>query len=162
MVNLKGRCAIAVVVMGAALVTAAPAMFFAAGDAVAQTGSPASSPAASSSGYTAQGNISPTADQVQSFVQSLENFVGQSLAGPAPAVGAKVPEGVKTQPMPPAAAAAVPEVKDHHVAKMDDQTILIVDPATGQIVGMISASDGSATTGAGTPSTPAPGSNGSK
>lgn len=148
MVNLKGHRAVAAVVICSALLTGSAA-FLAAGDAVAQTGSPASSSAASGTSYNAQGNISPTADQVQSFVQSLENFVGQSISGPTPVVGAKVPQDVKLQPVPPAAAAAVPEVKDHHVAKMDDQTILIVNPATGQIVGMISPSDGSSTTGAG-------------
>ena len=140
MVNLKGHRAVAAAVLCSALLTGS-AVFFTAGDAVAQTGSGAP--------YTAQGNISPTANQVQSFIQSLENFVGQSVAGSAPVVGAKVPQDVKLQPMPPAAAAAVPEVKDHHVAKLDDQTILIVDPVTQQIVGMISA--GGSTTGTGTP-----------
>lgn len=151
MANFKRLYAVAAVVTGAALATAAPTVFFAAGDAVAQTSSPASSPAASAPAgpYTAQGNISPTADQVQSFVKSLEGFVAQSI-GVDPTVGASVPPQVKTQPMPAAAAAAVPEVKDHHVVKADDQTILIVDPVTRQIVGVISASD-SSTTGAGTP-----------
>ena len=143
MANMKRLHAVAAIVMGTAMLTAAPA-FFAAGDAVAQTSAP-------SGPYTAQGNISPTADQVQSFVKSLENYVAQSMTGTSPTVGATVPAQVKTQPMPAAAAAAVPEVKDHHIVKADDQTILIVDPVTRQIVGVISASD-SSTTGAGTPS----------
>jgi len=138
-------------------------VFLAPGASLAQTASPAS-PAASSSAapassYTAQGNLSPTADQVQTFVQSLENFVTQSMTGVDPTVGKSVPQNVKTQPMPPAAAAAVPEVKDHHVVKADDQTILIVDPVTRQIVGVISAADGSSTTGVGTPNA---GSNGTQ
>jgi|GEM_PF-7111318 len=128
-------------------------VFFVPGASLAQTPSPASpatsSSAASAGSYTAQGNLSPTADQVQTFVKSLENFVAQSMTGVDPTVGKPVPQNVQLQPMPPAAAAAVPEVKDHHVAKTDDQTILIVDPITRQIVGVISAADDSSTTGAG-------------
>ena len=146
MAKMKRLQAVAAVVIGAAMLTAAPAGLFGGGDAIAQT-----SNAASGAPYTAQGNISPTADQLQSFVKSLEGYVSQSLSGTTPNVGASVPAQVKTQPMPAAAAAAVPEVKDHHVVKGDDQTILIVDPVTRQIVGVISASDIS-TTGAGTPS----------
>lgn len=157
MANLKRLYAVAAVVTGAALVTVAPTVFFAAGDAVAQTSSPSPAASAPAGPYTSQGNISPTDDQVQSFVKSLEGFVAQSLSGTTPTVGASVPPQVKTQPMPPAAAAAVPEVKDHHVVKADDQTILIVDPVTRQIVGVIQASDASSTTGAGSPnSNPAP------
>jgi len=143
MVKEERRRAGAAYALGAALVGAA--MMLNPVSAIAQTGAPSPAPGS----YTAQGNLSPTDAQVQSFVKSLEDLVAQSLAGKTtPVVGAPVTPDVKLQPMPPAAAAAVPEVKDHHVVKAEDQTILIVDPITRQIVGVISAME-KATTGAG-------------
>lgn len=99
--------------------------------------------------------INPTADQARALLQSLENFVTQSVSGPKPTVGASVSPDVKLQPMPPAAQQALPQAKDHHVAKTDDDTILIVDPVTRQVVGVIQEMDESTTTG----TTPDSGSN---
>ena len=143
MVTDEGRRAGPAYGLGAALVAAA--MMLSPGAASAQTSAPSPAPGS----YTAQGNLSPTDEQVQSFVKSLEDLVAQSLAGKTmPVVGAPVTPDVKLQPMPPAAAAAVAEVKDQHVVKAEDQTILIVDPVTRQIVGVISAME-NATTWAG-------------
>ncbi|MPZ54954.1 MAG: hypothetical protein GEU91_00375 [Rhizobiales bacterium] len=138
----KTRAAALALICGVAL---------AATSAAAQTGSQAPDPAMPGGAMTtpgmSQSQINPTSDQVQAFVKSLEGFFTQSLPGPKPTVGDSVPQDVKTHPMPPAAAEAVPQAKDHHVVKADDQTILIVDPITRQVVGVISASG--STTGVG-------------
>jgi hypothetical protein len=114
--------------------------------AMAQTNS-APTPPATTSSITpapapapgqASGPIAPTQDQVAAFLQSLEDFAGQSVSGYQPTVGSPVPPHVKTQPMPPDAAATVPAAKDHHVAKTDDGTVLIVNPITRELVGLVS------------------------
>ncbi|MPZ40990.1 MAG: hypothetical protein GEU95_23670 [Rhizobiales bacterium] len=114
---------------------------FVASGATAQTPNPGS----------AANQINPSPNQASALVKELANFVSQSVTGFKPSVGATVPKELKTQPMPPAAKAALPEAQDHHVAKLDDQTILIVDPDTGQVVGMITGSDDGGTTGQGSP-----------
>jgi hypothetical protein len=88
-----------------------------------------------------QGQINPTADQTESFINSLANIIEQSLPSAyQPSVGSTVPQEVKTQPIPDAAEAAIPQAADQHVVKTDDY-FLIVDPTTRQVLGMISASD---------------------
>ena len=127
---------------------------FAAVPAAAQTASPAPSDPAAQSGPapdSGKKQITATGDQAQAVLKSLEGLLVQSLSGFQPSVGASVPPDLQTQPMPPAAKSALPEAKDHHVVKTDDQTILIVDPATRQVVGVIQAmSDSSAPDDGGT------------
>jgi hypothetical protein len=118
--------------------------------ALAQTGSPAPG------GATSPFNITP--DAVKSFLDNLAGVATQPApSGFKPSVGAPVPQNMQLNPMPSDAKASVPQAhQDQHVAKVDDDDadsdadmILIVDPVTRQIVGMISADDGS-TTGLGT------------
>jgi hypothetical protein len=128
--------------------------------AAAQTGAP-TSPGAGQPGAAAPApgpatQINPTADQATAIFKSLESLIVQSLGGFQPSVGAPVPPDLQTQPMPPAGGQVLPEAKDHHVAKTDDNTILIVDPITRQVVGVVKSitidgsTMGQGTTGQGT------------
>jgi hypothetical protein len=112
---------------------------FAVTSAIAQT-SPQPN---SNQGGTVQGSINPSNDQTQALIKSLQQLLPQQqpAAGWQPAPGAPVPQDMQLQPMPSDAASAVPQVKDHHVAKVNDGTILIVDPITRQIVGVITVDD---------------------
>lgn len=106
--------------------------------ATAQDATPSTTPPAS-----AQGKIDPSAEQAAAFLKSLENMAVQVVQGlQQPSVGSKVPPDVKTTPMPAAAAATLPEAKDHHVVKSDDNTALVVDPLTREIVSVIEAFEG--------------------
>lgn len=100
-----------------------------------------------------QSQLSPSPDQVQALIKGLAGLVAQSPSGFQPSLGASIPDQLKTQPMPPEAAQALPQAKDHHVAKTDDQTIVIVDPASRQVVGVISVLGESGTVGSGAPKT---------
>jgi hypothetical protein len=128
-----------------------------AASAAAQTSDPApAAPSAPSAMPGApQGSSAPSPDQVQAFIKELGSFLSQpgsgSRSGFQPSVGASVPPEVKTEPMPSGAAAALPDFKDHHVAKTDDQTIVIVDPVSRQVVGVISVTADSSTVGLGNP-----------
>jgi hypothetical protein len=144
---------------GLAALALACSVALAASGAAAQTSPSAQSPDPSQSQQSPQdqqsqqgqqSQVNPSADQVQALIQGLAGWVTQSLSGFQPSLGAPVPDELKTQPMPPSAAQALPEAKDHHVAKTDDQTILIVDPVTRQVVGVITAT-GDSTIGLGTP-----------
>jgi hypothetical protein len=101
------------------------------GEAVAQDQAPA-----------AQNTINPNAQQAQELLKSLEGFAVQAVENFQPKVGDKVPPQVQTTPMPPKAQAALPEAKDHHVAKTDSDTVVIVDPLTRDIVSVITAIEG--------------------
>jgi hypothetical protein len=120
--------------------------------AVAQTSSPAPGGAASS--------LNLTPDAIKSFLSSLASVATQSApSGFKPSVGDSVPQNVQLNPMPSDAKANVPQAQqDQHVAKVDDDdddsdadVVLIVDPITRQIVGIVAADD-SGTTGMGSPS----------
>src|SRR5262245_50261438 len=114
-------------------------VFLAVDGAAAQTPQTPAPPAASpSEAPSAQGPMHPSADQLRAFIESLANFVVQSMPRGDPTPGASVPDDQELYPMPPAAAAAVPEMGDHHVTKPDDKTILIVHPFTRKIIGVIS------------------------
>jgi hypothetical protein len=92
---------------------------------------------------TAQDKINPSADQAAAFLKNLEDMAVQVVQGlQQPTVGAKVPPDVKTTPMPSDAATTLPDAKDHHVVKSDDDTVLIVDPLTREIVSVITAMEG--------------------
>jgi hypothetical protein len=88
-----------------------------------------------------QQTINPTEDQAEDFLSSLMSLIEQNLPNNyQPSVGSTVPQGVQTQPIPDAAEAAIPQATDEHVVKTDDY-VLIVDPGTRQVLGVISASD---------------------
>ena len=54
-----------------------------------------------------------------------------------PAVGAKLPKGVKAYSLPSAVLSQLPQLRDYTYVKMKDQ-VLIVDAMTGKIVDMFS------------------------
>jgi hypothetical protein len=54
-----------------------------------------------------------------------------------PAVGAKIPKGVKAQALPTQVLSQIPELRDYTYVKMKDQ-VLIVDGMTNKIVDMFS------------------------
>ncbi len=102
-------------------------------------------------------NLTP--DAIKSFLNSLASVTTQPAPSEfKPSVGTPVPQDMQLNPMPSDAKASVPQAhQDQHVAKVDDDDadsdadmILIVDPVTRQIVGMINADD-SSTTGVGAP-----------
>jgi hypothetical protein len=90
---------------------------------------------------TAQ-EINPSADQAQALLKTLEGFAVQEVENFAPKAGAKIPDEVKTTPMPAASAATLPAAKDQHIVKTDDNTVVIVDPFTREIVSVITALEG--------------------
>jgi hypothetical protein len=137
--------------------------------AVAQTGGmpTGTSPgggAAPPTVVTPQGQINPTTDQGQALVQSLQDLATQIFPGFFPSLGASVPQDMQLKPIPPQAKEAMPpqikqalpqpqQGQDHHVAKTDDNTIVIVDPVTRQVVGVITVNgDGSLALGGPAPS----------
>jgi len=110
--------------------------------AAAQTTSPAPPAASPTTPGAMQGQIKPTDDQSDALIKVFENLVVQAIPGlQQPTVGTSAPPDLKLQPMPPQGAAVLPQAKDHHVAKTDDDTIVIVDPVTRQIVGVITDDD---------------------
>jgi hypothetical protein len=103
---------------------------------------------------TPQGAINTTPDQGKALVQSLQDLATQMFPGFFPSLGAPVPQDMQLKPIPPQAKQAMPsqiqqalpqpQGQDHHVAKTDDNTIVIVDPVTRQVVGVITVNgDGS-------------------
>ena len=125
--------------------------------AVAQTGgapTPGGGGSAPPIVVTPQGQINPTPGEGQALVQSLQDLATQMFPGFFPSLGAPVPQDMQLKPLPPQAKAAMPpqiqqalpqpQGQDHHVAKTDDNTIVIVDPVTRQVVGVITVNgDGS-------------------
>lgn len=99
--------------------------------------------------------INPSGDQANAFLKSLEGMAVQAMQGlQQPSAGDKVPPDVKTTPMPADAAAALPEAKDHHVVKTDDDTALVVDPFTREIISVIEAFTGPSQENTSAPSPP--------
>jgi hypothetical protein len=127
------------------------------GSVIAQTSdpTPAAPDAPSAIPGAPQGSSAPSPDQVQAFIKELGSYLSQPGSGVRsgfqPSVGASVPQDLKTDPVPPGAAAAMPAFKDHHIAKTDDQTIVIVDPVSRQVVGVIAITADSSTVGQGNP-----------
>ncbi|WP_274426822.1 hypothetical protein [Chelativorans sp. YIM 93263] len=101
-----------------------------------------------SSDSSMQNQINPSSDQSKSVFDSLRGLATQSSSSfMNPSVGDTVPDDVELQPMPNAAADALPAAKDHHVAKTDDDTAIIAHPETRKVLGVISGSDTTASTG---------------
>ena len=94
-----------------------------------------------------QGAINASDDQEQAFIKALEGLAIQTVQGlQQPAVGSEVPKDVKLTPTPPAAAAAIPEAAPHHLVKADDNTVLIVNPLTRLVMGVVDVLENQGTT----------------
>lgn len=101
-----------------------------------------------------QGQANSSDDQYGTLFESLEGLLVQGQGSSdnySPNVGDKVPDSVQLQPMPQAAAQAMPEAQNHHVAKVNDNTTVIADPETRQILGIISSVFGGSGNGTTTP-----------
>jgi hypothetical protein len=122
------------------------------GAAALTTGAAADTGPASPQTTGAQGTINATDDQEQAFIKALEGLAIQTVQGlQQPTVGSEVPKDVKLTPTPPAAAAAIPEAAPHHLVKADDNTVLIVNPLTRLVMGVVSVLENENAAGA-TPS----------
>lgn len=123
-------CAVAAAVMLAGSV----------GLAAAQTGP--GSPAGADPAAT----VNLTQAQEQTIVMRLEEEPAQAVAA-VPEVGAKAPEDVALKRLPSDVGAQIPEAEKFHYAKLADQVVL-VDPASREIVKVIRPRADGATGGA--------------
>ncbi|WP_157863288.1 DUF1236 domain-containing protein [Bradyrhizobium tropiciagri] len=85
----------------------------------------------------------PQREQIRKAVLTEHNEVEFRLAATksakdfTPAVGAKIPKGVKAQSLPTPVLSQMPELRDYTYVKMKDQ-VLIVDGMTNKIVDVFS------------------------
>jgi hypothetical protein len=119
----------------------------------AQTQTPAVQSPSSATPST-QNKLQLSQQQKQQIGQALSSEQAQPAgAGAQAQVGSKLPASMTTKPMPGSVAAQVPATKDFHFVKLQDR-VLIVDPKDQMIAEVIQVP---ATTGAGSPASPAPG-----
>ncbi|WEX08315.1 hypothetical protein [Chelativorans sp. AA-79] len=106
-----------------------------------------------------QANANASGDQYDTLFESLAGLLVQGQGSPnySPNIGDTLPDNVQLQPMPQAAAQALPEAQNHHVAKVDDNTTVIADPESRQILGVISSVFGGGGSGNGATPNAAPG-----
>jgi hypothetical protein len=62
--------------------------------------------------------------------------------------GAEVPQGMTFQPLPADVAAQAPQVKELHYAKLQDGRMLLVDPKSRKVAGIITQDEGTGTAAA--------------
>jgi hypothetical protein len=95
-----------------------------------------------------------TVQQKQSIVQSIQSEKGQPAAGFQPRVGASVPQSMSMRPLPPNVTTQVPATKDLEYVKLDNNTVLLIDPKNRRVADIIMPAG---TTGAApAPRSPAP------
>jgi hypothetical protein len=95
-----------------------------------------------------------TAQQKQSIMQSVQSEKGQPAAGFQPRVGATVPQSMSMHQLPSNATTQVPAAKNLEYIKLDNNTVLLIDPKDQRVAEIISPSG---TTGAApSPTSPAP------
>ena len=95
-----------------------------------------------------------TVQQKQSIVQSIQGEKGQPAAGFQPRVGASVPQSMSMRPLPPNVTTQVPATKDLEYVKLDNNTVLLIDPKNRRVADIIMPAG---TTGAApAPRSPAP------
>jgi hypothetical protein len=98
--------------------------------------------------------INLTAQQKQSIMQSVQSEQPQSSAGFQPRVGASVPQSMSMHQLPSNVTAQVPATKDLGYVKLDNNTVLLIDPKDRRVADIITPSG---TTGAApAPLSPAP------
>jgi len=89
-----------------------------------------------------------------SIVQSIQSEKGQPAAGFQPRVGASVPQSMSMRPLPPNVTTQVPATKDLEYVKLDNNTVLLIDPKNRRVADIIMPAG---TTGAApAPRSPAP------
>jgi len=102
----------------------------------------------------AAAELNLTAQQKQSIMQSVQREQGQSAAGFQPRVGTSLPQSMLMHQLPPNVTAQVPATKNLEYVKLDNNTVLLIDPTDRRVADIISPSG---TTGAApAPISPAP------
>jgi hypothetical protein len=95
-----------------------------------------------------------TAQQKQSIMQSVQNEKGQPSAGFQPRVGTAVPQSMSMNQLPSSVTTQVPAAKNVDYVKLDNNTILLIDPKDKRVAEVITPS---CTTGAApAPTSPLP------
>ena len=95
-----------------------------------------------------------TAQQKQSIMQSVQSEKGQPAAGFQPRVGTAVPQSMAMHQLPSSVTTQVPATKDLEYIKLDNNTVLLIDPKDKRVAEIITPSG---TTGAApAPTSPAP------
>ena len=95
-----------------------------------------------------------TAQQKQSIMQSVQSEKGQPAAGFQPRVGTAVPQSMSMHQLPSSVTTQVPATKDLEYVKLDNNTVLLIDPKNRRVADIIMPAG---TTGAApAPRSPAP------
>ena len=95
-----------------------------------------------------------TAQQKQSIMQSVQSEKSQPAAGFQPRVGASVPPSMSMHQLPSNVTTQVPGTKDLEYVKLDNNTVVLIDPKDRRVADIITPSG---TTGAApAPLSPAP------
>jgi hypothetical protein len=95
-----------------------------------------------------------TAQQKQSIMQSVQSEKGQPAAGFQPRVGTAVPQSMPMHQLPSSVTTRLPATKDLEYIKLDNNTVLLIDPKDKRVAEIITPSG---TTGAApAPTSPAP------
>jgi len=95
-----------------------------------------------------------TAQQKQSIMQSVLSEKGQPAAGFQPRVGTAIPQSMSMHQLPSSVTTQVPATKDLEYIKLDNNTVLLIDPKDKRVAEIITPSG---TTGAApAPTSPAP------
>ena len=95
-----------------------------------------------------------TAQQKQSIMQSVQGEKGQPAAGFQPRIGTAVPQSMSMHQLPSSVATQVPAAKNLEYIKLDNNTVLLIDPKDKRVAEIITPSG---TTGAApAPTSPLP------
>ncbi len=95
-----------------------------------------------------------TAQQKQSIMQSVQSEKGQPAAGFQPRVGTAVPPSMSMHQLPSSVTTRVPATKNLEYIKLDNNTVLLIDPKDNRVAEIITPAG---TTGAApAPTSPAP------
>lgn len=104
--------------------------------------------------FATAAELNLTAQQKQSIMQSVQSEKGQPAAGFQPRVGTSVPQSMSMHQLPSNVTAQVPAAKGLEYIKLDNNTVLLIDPKDKRVAEIIAPSG---TTGAAPGSTmPAP------
>jgi hypothetical protein len=95
-------------------------------------------------------------EQLRGIYQGISAAGGAAPAGPdgtTLVVGSKIPPDITLNPLPPDIGRQVPRVRGLAYAKLQDQRVLLADPQTRNVVGVITRAEGTGKSRGGEPET---------
>jgi hypothetical protein len=94
------------------------------------------------------GGLGDLAKEQQRAVYQSASGAAQPVPQQVLRAGADVPDGLTFQPLPADVAAQAPQVKELHYAKLQDGRMLLIDPKSRKVAGIITQDEGTGTAAA--------------